>query len=307
MDFPIVDLLDDELSQEWLLKHFHPAGLSCPHCGASVDEPRQFRETLTSQLTVYRCNRCQGIYNLCSSTVFAGKQLKPTQAVLLLRGVCKGEPSAAIAREIGVTRQTVLSIRRVIQEQATSIQPKTVLSDCVTETDEMFQNAGEKSDPHLDEADPPRRRANKQKGHGTYDNDRPPIVGTVGRESGQVRLRLVHHTDGKTLEAHVHKFTQSEAEVHTDEWRGYNHLLRPHATVCHGKKEWARDDDGDGIREVHTNTTEGMWTTVRNFLRPFRGVHKKYLSGYIAICEFGINLKRISCHFISQLVACTNS
>lgn len=166
---------------------------------------------------------------------------------------------------------------------------------------------GKKSDPHLDPSDPPRRRANKRKGHGTYENDRPPVVGTIGRESGQVRLRVVHHTDQDTLEAHVHQFTTSCAQVYTDEWSGYNHLIRPHATVCHGQREWARDDDGDGIREVHTNTTEGMWTTVRNFLRTFRGVHKKFLSGYIAICEFRVNLKRINPLFISQLVARTHS
>jgi hypothetical protein len=29
---------------------------------------------------------------------------------------------------------------------------------------------------------------------------------------------------------------------------------RRHATVCHTAGEWARDDDGDGIREVHDNT-----------------------------------------------------
>jgi transposase-like protein len=46
-----------------------------------------------------------------------------------------------------------------------------------------------------------------------------------------------------------------------------------------------------------------MWTTVRNFLRPFRGVHKQYLSSYIAMCEFSINLKRITPAFISVLVA----
>jgi hypothetical protein len=46
--------------------------------------------------------------------------------------------------------------------------------------------------------------------------------------------------------------------------------------VCHAQGEWARDDDGDGIREVHINTIEGMWTLVRNFMRLFRGVHKKY-------------------------------
>ena len=69
------------------------------------------------------------------------------------------------------------------------------------------------------------------------------------------------------------------------------------------RSKWSRDDDGDGIREVHVNTVEEMWTTVRNFLRPFRGVHKQYLKGYIAVCEFAINLKRINPSFIAKLVA----
>jgi transposase-like protein len=201
----------------------------------------------------------------------------------------------------------VLSIRRKIQANAQAIVPQTPITDDQTETDEMFQNAGEKSDEHLNPLDPPRRRANKRRGHGTYANDRPPIVGTIGRASGQVRLRVVHDTDRETLEAHVHQFTPVSAQVYTDEWQGYNHIIRPHARVCHGQREWARDDDGGGIREVHTNTAEGLWTTVRNFLRPLRGVHKKYLAGYIAMCEFFINLKRITCDFISQLVTCTNS
>ena len=93
-----------------------------PHCQASEEEARQFRKTSTSQLTIYRC---QGVYNLYSSTIFASKQLRPAQVAPLLRGVVKGEPSVAIAREIGVTWQTVLSIRRVIQQRATVIQPET--------------------------------------------------------------------------------------------------------------------------------------------------------------------------------------
>jgi len=48
----------------------------------------------------------------------------------------------------------------------------------------MFQNAGEKRDRHLDVSDLPRRRGNKRRGHGTYANDRPPLVGTKGCESG---------------------------------------------------------------------------------------------------------------------------
>lgn len=168
-----------------------------------------------------------------------------------------------------------------------------------------FRMRGKKGKKHADPCDPLRRRANKQKGHGTHENDRPPIVGTIGRESGQVRLRVVKHTDGKTLEHHLAQFTQSAAVANTDEWQGYNHIARSHVTVNHGTHEWARDDDGDGIREVHINTTEGMWTGVRNFLRPFRGVNKEYLAEYIAMCEHRTNRKRVTPDFIALLVRCT--
>ena len=250
---------------------------------------------------------CQGIYNLYSSTVFQQKQLRPAQAVLLLRGVCKGESSAQIAREIGLSRPTVLSIRRKIPANTQAIVPQTPIADDQTETDEMFPNAGEKKRGASQSLRPTPAQSQQAQRAWHLCNDRPPIAGTIGRASGQVRLRVVHHTDRETLEAHVHKFTEVSVHVYTDEWRSYNHILRAHATVCHSQREWARDDDGDGIREVHTNTAECLWTTVRTFLRPLRGVHKKYLAGYIAMCEFSINLKRISCDFISQLVTCTNS
>ena len=180
-------------------------------------------------------------------------------------------------------------MRRKLQCSAEQLQPAEALPDCEVETDEMFQNAGEKGRRHSDASDPPRRRGNKRRGHGTYDNDRPPIVGTVGRESGQLRLRVVHHTESATLSAHVHRFTCPTAIVYTDGWRGYNQIERVREIVLHKDGQWARDADGDGINEIHTNTIEGVWTTVHNFLRPFRGVHKKFLSGYIAICEFARN------------------
>ena len=116
-------------------------------------------------------------------------------------------------------------------------------------------------------------------------------------------MRVVKHTDGGTLRKHVQAFTRKQADVNTDERTGYTRLERKHATVNHGAYEWARDDDGDGIREVHVNTIEGMWTSVCNFLRPFRGVHKRYLSQYIAVCEFRINQKRITPKLISSIVA----
>jgi transposase len=162
---------------------------------------------------------------------------------------------------------------------------------------------GKKGQRHADPTDPPRRRANKRRGHGTYANARPPVVGTRGRQSGRCRLRVREPTAGGTLRTHVHRYTRSQARGYTDEGHGDGHLQRAHATVCPGCKEWARDEDGAGIREVHINTSAGLWTAVRNFLRPFRGVHKKYLKYYLAICEHQINRKRISPAFIAGLVA----
>jgi transposase-like protein len=163
----------------------------------------------------------------------------------------------------------------------------------------MYQNAGEKGLKHADPDDPPRRRANKVRGHGTWDNDRPPIVGVVGRESGEIRLAVCHHSDRQTLQPFVEDHTTDTATVYTDEWQAYNQLPqtgRSHARVSHtpGHREWARDDDGDGRREVQCNTLEGLWTGLRNFLRPFRGVNKQYLGQYTAVFQAGHHLKEIT-------------
>ena len=161
---------------------------------------------------------------------------------------------------------------------------------------------GKKGDEHFDPFDPPRCRANKQRGRGTYAKDRPPVLGVIGRETGMIRLRVVHNTRSLTLCSFVEQFTQPDALVYTDDYQSYDSLQRIRETVCHSAKEWARDDDGDGWYETHTNSNEGLWTGLRNFLRPFRGVHKRYLHGYVAIHEFRVNLKAISPDFIAALV-----
>lgn len=161
---------------------------------------------------------------------------------------------------------------------------------------------GKKGDAHGDPLDPPRCRANKRRGRGTYANDRPPVLGVVGRETGHLRLRVVRDTQSHTLCWLVEQFTHPDALVYTDDYQSYNALKRVRETVCHRRREWARDDDGDGWFETHTNSAEGLWAGLRNFLRPFRGVHKRYLHGYVAIHEFRVNLKAISPPFIAALV-----
>lgn len=145
IEFPIVELMSSQSSYKWLVDYFHPRGIGCPHCGAVLENARQFRVTKSSQVPDYRCWECDKTYNVYSGTVFAGRRLQPEQVILLVRGVVKGEQAQILANEIGICRQTVQSIRQQLQANAQLMQPDNPLEvDEATETDEMYQNAGEK-------------------------------------------------------------------------------------------------------------------------------------------------------------------
>jgi transposase-like protein len=144
MDFPIVELMDRQACVRWIEAYFHPTGLKCPHCQADLKKALAFRKTKRSDLVVYRCKACRGIYNLYSGTVFEGRYFTPEQAVLFIREVVQGKSTAKLARELHISRTTALEVRHKLQANAEQEQSTEPLSDLEVETDEMFQNAGEK-------------------------------------------------------------------------------------------------------------------------------------------------------------------
>ena len=118
---------------------------------------------------------------------------------------------------------------------------------------------------------------------------------------GLTIARRFKESSGAPIQPQVERATSRTTTVYTDESSAYNHVSdtgRAHHTVCHSRREYARDDEGDGVREVHCNTMEGIWTGLRNFLRPFRGVHKKYLAQYVAVFEWAHNLKTSTATFL---------
>ena len=128
----------------------------------------------------------------------------------------------------------------------------------------------------------------------------------VGRQTGRAQLFVLEDVGGPSLREFVGRATAADVMLYGDEWGGYAWVPatgRGHATVCHSAGEWARDDDGDGVREVHNNTLEGLWAGLRNFLRPFRGVSKWYLEMYVGIFQWGHMIKAVSGEFIRALLA----
>jgi hypothetical protein len=80
------------------------------------------------------------------------------------------------------------------------------------------------------------RRANKRRGHGNWDNDRPPMAGVVGRESGEANLEVAAPASRPNLERVVEDNTAAFCMAYTDEWAPYDglpELGRGHAAVCH--------------------------------------------------------------------------
>jgi transposase-like protein len=95
------------------------------------------------------------------------------------------------------------------------------------------------------------------------------------------------------------------ALVHTDEYGVYGRLDEwgyGHKTVCHGRGEYARDEDGDGFCEVHVNTLEGFWSLLRSWLRPHRGVSQEKLPLYLAFFQVVHNARRRGKALLTTLV-----
>jgi hypothetical protein len=161
---------------------------------------------------------------------------------------------------------------------------------------------GKKGTPHPDPTDPPRRRANTRKGQGTYANYRPPIISVMSRETEAQRLWVCDHANTYTCATLiVENIPTGSTWLYTDEWQSYRGSHPCYATVCHGVRAWARDDDGDGRREVHCNTCEGAGAALRTYLRAFRGVHKRYPHLYVATHEALVNTKCVTPRLIRRM------
>jgi transposase-like protein len=140
IDFPIAELLDDSICTLWLERHLHPDGMKCPHCGRT--ERRLFRAQ--GHFPAYRCRSCDGYYTLLTGTVFEKTRQRPATLVLLLRGIAKGEPTARLARELGLSRKQLHTLRQRIQTQLNNTASADVMIGTAFEMDELYHNAGEK-------------------------------------------------------------------------------------------------------------------------------------------------------------------
>jgi transposase-like protein len=177
----------------------------------------------------------------------------------------------------------------------------------VVECDEAYVVAGHKGQPDKvakAQRRPRRRRLKGARGRGTKATEKPPIFGMVQR-SGEAVVRLLDNVRQKTIKPLILQTIAPGTLVNTDEYCIYSRLAEwgyGHKTVNHSQGEYARDEDGDGFHEVHVNTVEGLWSLLRSWLRPHRGISQDKLPLYLGFFEFVHNLKRRGKRLLSSLL-----
>jgi transposase len=126
------------------------------------------------------------------------------------------------------------------------------------------------------------------------------------QRGGRVVVRMLANVQQATIRPVIEGSVAKGALVHTDEYVVYARLEEwgyGHKAVCHARGEYARDEDGDGFCEVHVNTAEGLWSLLRSWLRPHRGVSQEKLPLYLGFFEFVHNARCRGKALLGELVA----
>jgi transposase len=136
------------------------------------------------------------------------------------------------------------------------------------------------------------------------EKEKPPIFGMIQR-GGEVVMRMLANVQQKTIRPLIESTLAAGTMVYTDEYDIYARLEAwgyEHQTVCHSKGEYARDEDGDGFHEIHVNTMEGVWSLLRSWLRPHRGVSQEKLPLYLAFFQFVHNARKRGTSLFNTLI-----
>ena len=143
-----------------------------------------------------------------------------------------------------------------------------------------------------------------ERGRGTLEKEKPPVFGMIQR-SGEVVIQMLANVQQVTIEPLMRASIAIGTIVYTDEYDIYSRVTQwgfEHHTVNHSKKEYARDDDGNGFCEVHVNTMEGFWSLLRSWLRPHRGISQEKLPNYLAFFQFVHNTRKRGKALLQSLV-----
>jgi transposase-like protein len=285
-------------------------GVFCPRCG-SIHITKNGHDTRQPEKQNYHCGDCNYYFDDLADTIFSGRHqpLEVWIVALYLMGL--NLSNRQIAMELDLDENDVQAMTTSLREGVVEKYEPPKLSGDV-ECDEVYVVAGHKGHPDKvaeSGRDPRCRRLKGAPGRGTLEKDKPPILGMVER-GGDVIIEMLPDVKRETIEPIIKSAIESGSLIYTDEYAIYNQLKDwgyQHKTVNHGNGEYARDEDGDGFCEVHVNTAEGLWSLLRSWIRPHRGISQEKLPVYLRFFQFIHNARKrgkaVLCSLLNLLAA----
>lgn len=284
-DSPVVEQIpvacSNELAAVEFLEHQRwGANPCCVHCGSvDVYKMADAKTGERNSRYLWRCKDCKEQYTVRIGTVYEESRIE-------LRHWCyafwraatskKGVAALEIKRHCQISYKSALFLMTRIRFAMAPDNPTIPMLSGDVEVDETY--VGGK----------PRFKGVSKRGRGT---SKTPVFAAVQR-NGQIRRRVVADVTGKTLKAAIKETVDPSARILSDEYQAYNGIGKDfsggHATVCHGTKEYVRDD-------IHTNTAESSHALLkRSIVGIYHNVSTEYLHRYLWQSDFMWNTRKMN-------------
>jgi transposase-like protein len=259
-DFP-----DDSACLDWLMGHRYPDGVFCPTCDRVTKHHRERKRTS------YSCQFCGHRVHPMVGTIFENSATSLRHwfyAIYLMTSTRCGVSAKHLERELGVTYKTAWRMAKQIRSMLD--QHGEPLSGTV-EMDESYFGGKDKWKHEV-------KRPHK----GTGGVTKTPVMGMAQRaasgEPGRIVVRVVDGMRKNDLLPHAKQRILPASTVYTDEsyaYRDLEGLGYTHSRVNHAQGVYVSG-------EVHTNTIEGFWATVKRGIGGnYHAVSTKYLQSYL--------------------------
>jgi len=273
-----------------LFRHIlHPKGIHWHKCGSKKIKRKNSKNKFPRY---YECE-CGKYFSELYGTLLSYCKIDIRKVFLILVFLDLKFSFHRLSKLLGLTYKTVYLLgMKILKDLHSKREERIFVGE--NEIDEVYVTAGQKGKEVIGRE--ARVRGLSQRGRGTYETDRPPILGIVNRCTHLIQLFVCVNLQIITIESLIKKVVKVGSTIYTDEYNIYNRLTNwnyNHKTVCHSRFEYAIDYDGDGINKAHCNTVEGLWSLLRQYLRQFRGINKENLKYYVNFFEYIYNLERL--------------
>lgn len=124
--------------------------------------------------------------------------------------------------------------------------------------------------------------------------------------NGEVVIQMVTNVQHVTTQPIITEMITQGSLIYTDEYDIYDSLPKwgyQPKSVNHAVGEYAHDEDGDGFHEVPVNALEGIWSLLRSWLQPHRGISQEKLPWCLGFFEFIHDVRRRGKALLHSLLA----